>query len=814
MKKANIIVIGAGIVGTSIAYHLTQRGTQNVVLIDKGDLDENDGSTSHAPGGLRTLTVSDFFTRLGYASRQVYDKLPLAVEGEEQFFRTGFIQIAETQERFNSYKRIQEMGMIHGIDAHLLTPNEVADHLPMVDPKMTVGGMFVPSSGVVKTSRIATSMRRIAEATGNLTSIANAPVTEVIVKDGRVTGVRTSNPEYPQIDCDSVVIASNIWAPILCKQVGVPMPLFPGEHQYIFTEPTPALDPFKHVEHGIPIGTLDDIALYFRQHGDSIGIGSYHHKARLIDPDKLNKTAKNPFTPQDFEDGWSLMQERLPVLKQTKVSHGFNGLFSFTADHYPIMGESHIKGFWTAVGSWLSFASEVGRVMSNWMLDGDPGMDVRYADIHRFYPHQSNEEFLRRQAKYYYEIGFDILHPNEVASSARNIRYAPYAARQETLGGEMVPFAGQETPWWYNSNADRVAAVADRFPQRTGYDATAWSPIIGAEHLAIRESVGLMDWSPAITPIEVSGVGALDYLNYICTNQIDVEIGSIVYTMILTPGGNIWRDVTVLRRSADTFWVLTGKANIYAELFYMQQHLPDDNSVQLRDLGEGLMALGLWGPNARKVLQKVTHADLSNESFPYYTAQDIGVGMAPATVVRISYAGASGYEIYAPVSFGIHVWDTLMEAGQEHDLVPVGVAALMSTRLEAGYRLFGADLKPDVNPYETGLGWTVKLKKGDFLGKAAVMEHKANRKKQMVCLTFEDQNALMYGAEPVFVGDEVVGKVTSGDYGYAAGTFIAYALVDKAHAAVGTKLTVRYTGTNYEGVVTAEPVLKIDGIRD
>ncbi len=812
--KANIVVIGAGIVGTSIAYHLTQRGVQNVVLIDKGDLDENDGSTSHAPGGLRTLTVSDFFTRLGYASREVYDKLPLAVEGEEQFFRTGFVQIAETQERFNSYKRIQEMGLIHGIESHLLTPQEVADKLPMMDPNMTVGGLFVPSSGVVKTSRIATSMRRIAEATGNLTSIADSPVTEVIVKDGRVTGIRTSNPEYPQIDCESVVLASNIWAPILCKQIGVPMPLFPGEHQYIFTDPTDALDPYKHIEHDIPICTLDDISLYFRQHDDRIGIGSYNHKARLVDPDKLNKTAKNPFTAEDFEYGWGLMQERLPVLKKTKVSHGFNGMFSFTVDHYPIMGESHVKGFWTAVGSWLSFASEVGKVMTNWMIDGDPGMDVRYADIHRFYPHQSNEEFLRRQAKYYYEIGFDILHPNEVASNARNIRFAPYSSRQESLGGVMVPFAGQETPWYYEANAERAAAVADRFPHRSGYDATAWSPIVGAEHLAMRESVGLMDWSAAITAVEVSGTGAVDYLNYLCSNECDIEVGKIAYTMILTPSGKIWRDVTVLRRSADTFWVLTGKANIYAELFYMQKYLPADGSVQLRDLGEGMTGLALWGPNARKVLEKVTHADVSNEAFPYYTAQDIGVGMAPATVVRISYAGALGYEIYAPVSFGIHLWDTLMEAGAEHDIVPVGVAALLSTRMETGYRLFGADLKPDVDPFEAGVGWSVKLDKADFVGKAAAMEAKANRKKKMVCLTFDNPDAIMYGAEPVYAGDTVIGKVTSGDYGYAAGKFIAYALIDKEHAKLGNKLRIRYTGNFYEGTVTKEPVLSVPEIRN
>ncbi|MEM8861774.1 MAG: FAD-binding oxidoreductase, partial [Chloroflexota bacterium] len=379
--KANIVVIGGGVVGCSVAYHLTQAGEENVVLLDKGDLDHNDGSTSHAPGGLRTLTVSHFFTQLGQGSRATYDKLPLAVEGEEQFFRTGFIQMANTAERFDSYKRLQEMGMVYGVECHLLTPKEVQHHLPMIDPSTIYGGSYVPDSGTVKTSRIATSMRRLAEATGRQTSYGDTQVTDVLTKDGRVIGVKTDNPEIPQIDCERVVLCSNIWAPILAEKLGVAMPLFPGEHQYIYTEPAPIFDDVNHIENTIPIGTMDDISVYFRQHNERLGIGSYNHEARLVDPHKLGKNAMNDFTADDFTEAWKLMQGHMPSLKNTKVSHGFNGWFAFTADHYPIMGESHVKGFWTAVGMWLSYASEVGKVMARWMTTGDPGMDVRPADI-------------------------------------------------------------------------------------------------------------------------------------------------------------------------------------------------------------------------------------------------------------------------------------------------------------------------------------------------------------------------------------------------------------------------------------------------
>ncbi|MFK7800637.1 MAG: NAD(P)/FAD-dependent oxidoreductase, partial [Anaerolineae bacterium] len=354
--KTNIIVIGGGIVGTSIAYHLTQAGVEDVLLLDKGDLDHNDGSTSHAPGGLRTLTPSKFFTVLGQGSRAVYDKLPLAIEGQEQFFRTGMMQIANTKARFDSYKRMQEMGMTMGVEAQLMTPAEVSEKLPLVDPSTIYGGVFIGDSGAVKTSLIATSMRREAEKTGRLTAHGDTQVIDIVVENGRVRAVLTDNPEMPRIDCDQVVLASNIWAPILAEKIGVPMPLFPGEHQYIYTDPTPALDDRKQTEHSFPITAFDDLSIYFRQHHDRIGIGSYHHAARLVDPKKLGKNAMNDFTPEDFTEAWKLMQGHMPALKNTKVSHGFNGLFAFTADHYPIMGESHIKGFWSAVGMWLSFA--------------------------------------------------------------------------------------------------------------------------------------------------------------------------------------------------------------------------------------------------------------------------------------------------------------------------------------------------------------------------------------------------------------------------------------------------------------------------
>jgi heterotetrameric sarcosine oxidase gamma subunit len=798
---ANTVIVGGGIIGSSVAYHLAEMGVEGVVVLDKGSLSDNDGSTSHAPGGLRTLTVSKFFTKLGIASRQVYDQLPLAQPGQEQFFRTGFVQMASTPERFDSYKRIQEIGLSLGVPSELMSPEQTAKLIPLVDPSLIVGAMFSPTSGVIKTSLVASSMQRVAAATGRAAFYDHTEVIDILIERDRVIGVTTNNPEFERVDCPQVVLCNNIWAPVLAAKAGITMPLFPGEHQYIFTTPVPDLAERAEVETDLPICTVDDISVYFRQHHDRLGIGSYHHEARLVDPWSLPTRAQLPFTPADFEEAWGLLRKYLPVLDQVEVDRGFNGMFAFTADHYPILGQSPVKGLWAAVGAWLSYASEVGRVMARWMIEGDPGMDVTVADINRFHGHQSNHRFLSRQSKYYYEIGFDILHPNEVASSVRNLRLAPHHDRLQALGAHFVPFASYETPWYYESNSSLVSKYADRIPRRQGYDATAWSPIIGAEHLALRENVGLVDWSAAIGPIEISGPGSVDFLQYLCTNDVDIDVGTATYTLILTPRQTIKRDVTVARLGDEKFWLLTGKSNLPAELAYYRSFAPSDSSVNLVDRSEHFAAFGLWGPRARDVLAAVTDADLGNEAFPWYSIRKVGVGMAPAIALRLSYVGELGWEIYVAPSFARHVWDTLWAAGQDHGLRPVGMAALFSLRIEKGYRLIGSDLTTEITPAEAGMTWLLK-KTPPYVGQdgAHVDRHR------LVTIKFDDPEALMYSWAPVYLRDEVVGWVASGDFGYSVGAFLAHAYVPRELAAAGTRLRVRYTGRFFEGEIVPGPV--------
>ncbi|MEM7091920.1 MAG: FAD-dependent oxidoreductase [Actinomycetota bacterium] len=800
MSEANIVVIGGGVIGSAVAYHLAMSGVEGIVLVDKGALDENDGSTSHAPGGLRTLTGSHFFTTLGAASREVYDQLPLAVPGEEQFWRVGLVQVANTPERLDAHRRLAEMGMSHGLEADMLSPTEVAERLPLVDPATIEGGVWIPSSGIVRTSRIALSMQQLAEATGRVTRHEHHEVTDLEVVDGRITAVVTDG-EAGRITCNQAVVCTNIWSPLLAQKTGTVMPLFPGQHQYIHTTPVEMFaDHQAEVE--IPVSTFDDLSIYFRQHGDHIGIGSYDHPAMLVRPENLPKTAKLPFTADDFDSAWAKMQHHMPPLQASAIDHGFNGMFSFTVDDHPIMGETSVKGLWSAVGAWLSFASEVGAVMARWMTTGDPGMDVTPGHIDRFHRHQSNHEFLWRQAGYFYEIGFEDLHPSAVASSVRGLRHAPYHHRLEALGAEFVPIAGQETPLYYGANEGLVAKHDEQIVRRTGYDAIGWTPIMAAEHLEMRSNVGIVDWSAAIGPIEVTGPGALDHLQWLCTADIDLPVGDVVYSLVLTPSGGVARDITVCRRGPDTWWILTGKGNLPAELALFRSVAPDDGSVTYRDRTEELVAIGLWGPNSRDVLASVTEADVSNGAFSWYTAQEIGVGMAPVTAIRLSYVGELGWEIYVPQSFALHVWDTLWEAGRRFGMPAVGAQTVFSGRIEKGYRLWGSDLTPEWTPAESGVAWAMAKDK-DFRGRDAAMATPLRRR--VVTLRFDQPDSCVYGWEPVLIDDQVVGYVAGGEFGPNVGAFLAHAFIDADRCAVDTAVEVQRTGRHHRATVVAGP---------
>lgn len=805
-----LVIIGAGIVGAAAAYHLARLGWNDILVVDKGDIPENDGSTSHAPGGVVALSHSKLMTQFAQYGTNLYRDLAPFDAPRNTYNAVGGLDVAIGEDKWLDLVRLEGKAKAFHVEAHLLSPAETQEKMPLLDPSTIRGSIFVPSSALVSGANVAGALLRDAAEIGGVQALANTAVTDVDVKDGRVVAVLTDNPELPRIECETVLLCTNIWGPILGDKLGVPIPLMPCEHQYIYLDPLPELARFDRTNKAdeviYPTARIQDITTYFRQHWDTFGIGNYWHKPLLVSPYKLGKTAMNPYTPEDFAESWARSQELFPAFRGRKVTRAFNGIFAFPVDGYPLLGESTIKGFWVATGSWLTHAGGVAKSIAEWMTHGETEWDMRQVHLHRFHGFQNTPAFILAVSGKNYREVWDPGHPRQPISEPRNVRQSPFAPRLDALKTVYTTFAGLELPNWSEENGRLLEKYEAQIPERTGFAGQFWSRIQGAEHLATRDNVALFDLT-GLSIIEVAGAGALDFVNYLCSNQMNKPVGSVMYTCWLTPNGGIRRDLAVARVEANKFWMFVGEGTLPQDLVWVQQFAPSDGSVVISDLSNAYTALGLWGPNARKVLEKVTGSDVSNEGFPYMTSRWIDVGMARVFAIRISYAGELGWELHIPQDQALTVWDALWQAGQEFELVAAGSGAFESLRLEKGYRLWGGDIYTEYTPYDAGLAWTVRLSKPDFVGKAACLKLKDKPlKKKLCCIVSDAENAWAFGYEPIFSNGDCIGHVTTANYGYSVGKFIAYGYLPVAYAAPGTPLEVEYLGERWSATVSEEPL--------
>jgi len=802
-KDANLVIIGAGIVGVSAAYHLAELGWKDIVVIDQGPLFNTGGSTSHAPGLVFQTNGSRMMCK--FAQDTVNLLRGLHTPEHPTFYQVGGIEVAYTEDRWRDLHRRYGWAQSYGLDSRLLSPREVQEHLPLLDSSVIEGGFFVPSDGDAVAVNAVEAMAETTREKGAAAYYGQTEVTGFKTEGDRISEVLTSQGS---IKTEGILLATNIWGPVLADQLGVEIPLMAVEHQYLISEPLEELEgETREIVH--PILRHQDFSMYFRQHKDAYGIGSYKHDPLLVDPYQVGSDAMRSFTPGDFRLAQTAAKELLPALQDKQYPTKFNGMFAFTVDGYPILGPAPgWENAWTAIGVWVTHAGGVGKAIAEWMDAGHPGADVHQANINRFYDYATSKFYVMRSAAQQYREVYDIIHPKQQIEHTRDIRLAPYHSRLEELGGVFFESAGWERPQWYESNARLLPEYRDQIPDREGWEAQSWSPIQGAEHLAVREHVGLFELS-SFFKIEVSGPGAGEYLESLTANRIQAELGQIVYTSLLTEAGGIKTDLTITKVDRDTYWVLTGGGSGPIDLDWIQQHVPQDNSVFVRNISPAYTAVGLWGPRARKVLQPLVEKELSNETFPYFTAQRLAIESIPALAFRLSYAGELGWEIYTPTEYGLRLWDLLWEAGQTEQIIAAGMGAFSSLRLEKGYRAVGSDLTVEDNPFEAGLGWAVDLDQPDFKGREAlleVQEHGISRK--LCCLTMEDGVAL--GNEPIRDGRQVLGYVTSTDYGYSVGRQIAYGYLPVNYAEPGTGVDIEYLGTRYPAVVSEEPLIDPD----
>ena len=811
LKHARAVIIGAGIAGCSVAYHLTKLGWRDVVVVEQGPLFETGGSTSHAPGLVFQINPSKTMT--GFARYTVDLWKQMELDGEPCAKTVGSLEVAWTPERFADLKRKAGFGMSWGVDAHILSPNEARDRFPMLS-KRILGALYVPSDIHTKATRPAEAMAREAERNG-ATFYGNVKVTGFDIADGRIAAVHTTHGD---IKTELVVAAAGIWAPKVGGFAGVPIPLSPMQHLYAVTTPLPELAGATE-EISLPLLRHQDESVYFRQVGEGIGIGSYRHEPLVVDANDILdheeapvSPSEMPFTPHHFERAMAAAGEVLPSLEGAGLTRKFNGLFSFTMDGFPVLGESpQVRGFWSAQAVWITHAGGIGKAVAEWIVNGEPSDDLREGDILRFHPHARTRPYIRARAAQQYREVYDIIHPRQQIASPRNIRVTPFYPRQQELGGVFFENAGWERPQWYGANDGLLDSLTVTGESRSGWEAREWSPTVAAEHAATRERVAMFDLTP-FAKFELTGPGSLDALQRLATNQMNKPVGAITYTSLLTPSGGIKCDLTVTRLEENRFMVVTGGAMGLHDLGWIRAHLPDDGSVAVADISSGVCCIGLWGPRARDLLSRVCEDDVSDEGFPYMSAKPITIADAPALALRISYVGELGWEIYAPTEQGLRLWDVLWEAGQPLGVIAAGGGAFDSLRLEKGYRLWGNDIHTDYNPYEAGIGFAVRMRKGNFVGRDDLREIRARgMTRRLCCMTLDDPNAVVMGKEPIMDGNNVLGYVTSANYGHSIGRGIVYGYLPMEYAEAGTSVDVIYFGERLRATVAKEPLYDPDG---
>ena len=652
--------------------------------------------------------------------------------------------------------------------------------------------------------RVAEALARAATARG-ATFHGETEVTGIEVSGGRVRAVVTTQGRF---EADIVVSCAGIWGPRIGRMVGVSIPLTPMQHQYAWTPALPQLaGETREVAH--PILRHQDRDLCFRQQRDRYGIGSYQHRPMPLSTDAIprhEEAAVLPsvlaFTEEDFAPAWADAVHLLPALADSGIAEGINGIFSFTPDGFPLLGESRaVRGFWMAEAVWITHGFGVGKAVAEWIVKGAPGVDLRQCDVQCVEPYAHSPAYvLARSAQAFREV-YDIIHPLQPMEEPRPLRVSPFYRRQRDLGAYFLEASGWERPQWYEANASLVAGGP--IPGRDGWSARYWSPTAGAEHRATRERVALFDMTP-LKRVEVTGPGALAFLQWLTTSRMDRPVGAITYTLLLDHRGGIKSDVTVARLGTERFQV---GCNGPRDLDWFARHLPADGSAQVRDVTSATCCVGVWGPRARDLVQGLSDADFSETGHRFFRAKEVFLREAPVTAMRLSYVGELGWELYAPAEFGPRLWDLLWEAGQPFGVIAGGRGAFDSLRLEKGYRSYDKDMWSEHDPFEAGLGFAVNLDKGGFIGREALPRRKdAGPRRCLTCLTLDDASRVVMGGEPVYACDAPVGFVTSAAYGYSIGRGIAYAWLPPECAAVGAALHVAYFGERLAATVAREPL--------
>jgi glycine cleavage system T protein len=802
--QARVVIIGGGIVGANIAYHLAKQGWTDVVLCEKGEIAS--GESSHAAGLVTQFATSQTLMQFRKYSIELYSELGL-------FDHVGSLRVASTEDQLKELRRSVSRAKAIGMEVEVISPEEALRIMPQISKENLYGAIYLPRDGQLDPYITTTSMARFARELG------------VEVNTGvRVTGIELSSKgeirrvltDKGAIMTEVVVNAAGLWAPRVAAMAGIHIPTTPVDHQHIALKAVNG----HEFPHTTPCLRDPDNLVYMRQEAGGLVIGGYepNPQARWIDgvPWEHGGTT----LPADYDRFEQLLEgaiRRIPFLDQAGIITLVCHPGAYTPDCQPLLGpmaETH--GMWIAAGMSLNGyggAGGIGKLMAEWIVEGEPSLDVYAYRATRFGNYYSFPDYAaertREGVKYYYRLRF----PNDENEWARPHRESPVHYRLQEMGAVFGEKFGWERVNHFEPGKAWRRAGADQ--RQWGWNRPPYFERVGKEHQATRERVTLFDLT-SFGKIEVSGVGALPLLQRVADSNVDKPIGSATYTQFLNGRGGVEADLTITRLAEDRFMVITGSAFIGNDLAWLRMHLqPDDGPVTIRDITMGYACLALWGPKARAVLEKLTQDDISNEALPYLHARTININGTHVWAQRVSYVGELGWELYIPAERAMPVWDELLRAGKEFDIEVGGYKVLDSLRLEKGYRYYTADVTQMETPLEAGLGFCVDLEKSHFIGKEALVKQKQVGMTRKLCtLVLDDEEfAQIYGGEAVYYAGKVVSRVRSGGYGYTLKKNILYAYLPLELAKARTRLELDLIDGLHQGEVTATVLFDPKGER-
>jgi glycine cleavage system aminomethyltransferase T/glycine/D-amino acid oxidase-like deaminating enzyme len=801
-ESAQAVVIGGGVGGASVLRWLTKLGWTDVALVERADL--TSGSTFHSAGLVGQLRGSLSLTRMMMDSVDLYRSLEVEVGVPTGWREVGSLRLASSEQRMEELRRQAGWAKTFGLPLELVSADEAQRLFPPMTTDGVLGAAYLPTDGFIDPAQLTAALIESARR-GGAEVHTNTRVVGIDVERGRVVRVRTDRGD---IQTPVVVNAGGIYAREIGAMVGVTVPIIPMAHEYLITKPMGlSLD--------LPTMRDPSLLVYFRGEVGGLVAGGYERDPAPWGLDGIPGDFNGKLLPEDWERFEPLMENavrRVPSLETAEVIKLVNGPEAFTPDGEFILGPSDVRGFWVAAGfcaHGLAGAGGMGRLVAEWIVEGQPAFDVWHMDSRRFGRHYASREYTLARTTEVYSTYYDVKYPGQERLAGRPLRISPTYPRLQELGAVWGEKSGWERANWFDSNSER----GDESLRPRGWAGEIWSPAIAAEHRACRESAAVFDQS-SFSKIDVVGPGAAALIERVCAGRVG-RPGTVTYTQMLNARAGIECDVTVTRLEDDRFRVVTGTAFGRHDLSWLRAHAPEDGSVDVSDMTSALACLCVWGPRSRDVLGPLTHDDLSNESFPYMSARAIAVDAVPCLAVRVTYVGELGWELYCPTEFGLRLWDALWESGRPADLVAGGYRAIDSLRLEKGYRAWGADLTPDETPDEAGVAFAVRAGDADFIGKEALLASRRDGgpHRRLACLVLDDPRSVALGEEPVRVNGQLVGRVTSGGFGYSVERSIAYAYLPSDDALPGTPVEVEIFGQWVHGSVAAEPLFDPAGER-